>query len=296
MGYPARYSEVISVSAVRFDRTLSWYSSYGKGLTIAAPGGDMNVDQNGDGLMDGVLQNTLNPQAPEKQGYFLFQGTSMATPHVAAAAALLISHGIQDPEKVREYLQSSATKVQNGSVEKYGAGVLNVEAALKSVLTVRKMKMFSLGLVLFLLMIVLLNRGRQPGERVSFGFGSILGLFLGSTGFFFLGKWLSFTGSYFLTHSLHEWPAMLSSAASANPIVWSALPAFAVLLLLYPWKKAIGVAIGFAAGAAAFLLFQAFSPVANLRWIPGSLLEWAWFMINSILCFTVAVIASFRLR
>src|SRR5262245_5828889 len=68
ISYPAAYSECISVSAVRFDKNLSWYSSYGKGLTIAAPGGDMNVDQNGDGLKDGVLQNTLNPQDPSKQG------------------------------------------------------------------------------------------------------------------------------------------------------------------------------------------------------------------------------------
>src|SRR5262249_3637822 len=59
LSYPAAYSECISVAAVRFDGSLSFYSSYGKGLTIAAPGGDMNVDQNGDGLMDGVLQNTL---------------------------------------------------------------------------------------------------------------------------------------------------------------------------------------------------------------------------------------------
>src|SRR5262249_47656095 len=129
INYPANYEESISVSAVRFDRQLTWYSSFGKGLTIAAPGGDMNVDQNEDGLMDGVLQNTLNPQDPSKQGYFLFQGTSMATPHVAAAAALLMSHGVTDPERVREILCESATPVQDGSPEQYGAGVLNIDAA-----------------------------------------------------------------------------------------------------------------------------------------------------------------------
>ena len=135
LSYPAGYPECISVSAVRFDRHLTWYSSDGKGLTISAPGGDMTVDQNGDGLMDGVLQNTLNPQDPSQQGYFLFQGTSMATPHVAAAAALLVSHGLTDPDKVSERLTETASRVEGGNPEMYGAGVLNVDAALKAEVT-----------------------------------------------------------------------------------------------------------------------------------------------------------------
>lgn len=297
LGYPARYSECISVSAVRYDKTLSWYSSYGKGVTIAAPGGDMNVDQNGDGLMDGVLQNTLNPQDPAKQGYFLFQGTSMATPHVAAAAALLVSHGIQDPQKVREYLQSSATKIKNGSTDKYGAGVLNVSAALRSAVSFRKFKVFTAALFLFLFLIALINRGRRPTEKVSFGFGSILGLLFGATGLFFLGKWLPSAGSYFLTTSLLEWPSAVAGAgAAANPLFWSVLPAFIVSLVLYPWKKGVGAAVGFAAGSAAFLIVHAISPVTDLKWIPGSLLEFGWLAANGALCIVVAVIASFRLK
>jgi serine protease len=290
LGYPAKYSECISVSAVRFDRTLSWYSSYGKGLTIAAPGGDMNVDQNGDGLMDGVLQNTLNPQDPSKQGYFLFQGTSMATPHVAAAAALLVSHGIQDPNKVQEYLQSSATKVQ-GSPEKYGAGVLNVNAALRSVLTFRKVKIFSLAVLFFLLLIALVNRGRRSTEKIRFSAGSIFGLLLGATGFFFLGKWLP---SSLIATSILEWPSFFG--APANPLFWSVLPAFLISLIAYPWKRAIGLAFGFASGAAAFLFLQATSPVTDLTWIPGSFLESVWLLFNGLLCLVVAAITSFRLR
>ncbi|MCI0414775.1 S8 family peptidase [bacterium] len=290
LSYPAKYSECISVSAVRFDRTLSWYSSYGKGLTIAAPGGDMNVDQNGDGLMDGVLQNTLNPQDPTKQGYFLFQGTSMATPHVAAAAALLVSHGIQDPDKVREYLESSATKVQGGSSEKYGAGVLNVNAALRSAFSFRKVKIFSVALLLFLLLIALINRGRSSTEKVRLGFGSVLGLLLGATGLFFLGKWLP----SFLSTSILEWPAFFG--AGANPLFWSVLPVLLISLIAYPWKRSIGLAVGFASGAAAFLIVQAASPVAGLSWIPGSILEAAWLLFNGLLCLAVASITSFRLR
>jgi serine protease len=265
LSYPAAYPETISVSAVRYDRTLSWYSSYGKGLTIAAPGGDMNVDQNGDGLMDGVLQNTLNPQDPSKQGYFLFQGTSMATPHVAAAAALLISHGIEEPDKVREFLQASATKVKDGSPEKYGAGVLDVNAALQSAVVKRKFKTFSVALLIFLLLIVLVNKGRRVTEK------------------------LHFSVSYYITNSILEWP-------KSNLLVWSAAPALLVVLLVYPWKKVIPVGIGFACGTAGFLLYQAISPVVNLQWIPGTLLDSVWLLIHALITVVFAVIASFRLR
>ena len=249
----------------------------------------MNVDQNGDGLMDGVLQNTLNPQEPSKQGYFLFQGTSMATPHVAAAAALLKSQGIDDPDKVQEYLQQSATRVKDGDPDKYGAGVLNVNAALQAAFTKRKFKTFSLAVVLFLALIVWINRGRKSHEKFPAKFSSVVALLLGSTGFFFLGRWLHGFGSFYFTHSILEWE-------SSNLLIWSVLPAFVILVIAYPWKKMIPIAVAFACGAAAFLFFEAFSPVADIHWIPGTFLDSIWLLINGFLSLVVAVVASFRLR
>ena len=40
--------------------------------------------------------------------YYSFQGTSMASPHVAAAAALIIARGVKDPDEVRAVLRKSA--------------------------------------------------------------------------------------------------------------------------------------------------------------------------------------------
>jgi serine protease len=296
LSYPARYKECISVSAVRFDKKLSWYSSYGNGVTISAPGGDMNVDQNGDGLMDGVLQNTLNPQNPSEQGYFLFQGTSMATPHVAAAAALLISHGIEDPEAVRRYLQSSATEVEGGSSEQYGAGVLNVHAALRSAYLFRNLKILALGTFLLIVLLTRINRKRSAIQKVPVNLLTILGLLLGSSGLFFL-RLPYVENIYFLTHPVAEWQwGVFGASASVTPLFFSALPALAILLFAYPWKRIIPFAFAFSCALAAFLLYQSWSPVADIVFLPGRLVEFGWLVLNALLSASFALIASFRLR
>jgi hypothetical protein len=143
LAYPAAYDAyVIAVGATRYDETLSYYSNYGPSLDIVAPGGDLNVDQNGDGYKDGVLQNTFNPNTknPSDFGYWFFQGTSMATPHVSGVAALLIANGnadvnkdgISSPDEVRSVLQNTAEdKGPTGRDNTYGYGLVNAYAALK---------------------------------------------------------------------------------------------------------------------------------------------------------------------
>jgi serine protease len=297
ISYPAAYPECISVSAVRYDRTLTWYSSYGKGLTIAAPGGDMNVDQNGDGLMDGVLQNTLNPQDPSQQGYYLFQGTSMATPHVAAAAALLVSHGVTDPEKVRKYLTESASRVEGGNPDMYGAGVLNVNAALKSAVSRRSGGILVLATALFFLFVSVFNYRKGKLNRLPVNLLTALGLVLGGCGLFFLGR-IPYLGKlFFLTHPLAEWQlGLLGTSGSASPLFFSVVPVFLIALLLYPWKKFATLSVGLAFGMAAYLLIEVFSPNAGISWIPGRILEAAWLAGNALLCFVLALITSFRVR
>ena len=56
----------------------------------------------------------------------------MATPHVAAAAALLKSYGVSDPDDVHSILTSSATDIGPGGYDTTnGYGLLNIEAALE---------------------------------------------------------------------------------------------------------------------------------------------------------------------
>jgi serine protease len=72
--YPAAYTECISVSSVRYDNTKPSYSSYGSTIDICAPGGDIGVDQNGDGYGDGVLQQTFEAPNYTTWGYWFYDG------------------------------------------------------------------------------------------------------------------------------------------------------------------------------------------------------------------------------
>jgi serine protease len=135
VSYPAAYEKCIAVGATRYDGNRAYYSNYGDALDIVAPGGDIRVDQSGDdGYGDGIIQNTFNSTTkdPANFGYWLFQGTSMATPHVSGVAALLISSKPDaTPDEVRAAMQNTATDLGISGWDKYyGYGLVNAAAAL----------------------------------------------------------------------------------------------------------------------------------------------------------------------
>ena len=141
---PAAYPTVIAVGATRFDGQTTSYSNFGPPLDIVAPGGDPNVDQNGDGFSDGVPQETfcydyftlLLQQDYEPFCDIFESGTSMATPHVAGAAALLLGEDSSlTPDEVRGYLQSTARdRGPAGWDEHHGWGALDIYTAVASLL------------------------------------------------------------------------------------------------------------------------------------------------------------------
>ncbi|MFC3151087.1 S8 family serine peptidase [Litoribrevibacter euphylliae] len=132
VGYPAIYPSVIAVGATNILNTRAYYSNYGTGLDIMAPGGETLFDRNGDGFADGVLQETFDGSG--SFGYWFFQGTSMASPHVAGVAALLIAHGVAStPDDVLSVIQSTALDLgPSGPDSQYSYGLIQPFAALNS--------------------------------------------------------------------------------------------------------------------------------------------------------------------
>lgn len=134
VSYPAAYDAyVIAVGATQYNEVRASYSNYGASLDVVAPGGNTGVDLNGDDYADGVLQNTFG-DTPVDWGYWFYQGTSMATPHVSGLAALLLARNPSlTPDEVQNVLQSTAEDLGTaGWDSQFGWGLIDAEAALLS--------------------------------------------------------------------------------------------------------------------------------------------------------------------
>lgn len=128
--FPAAYPGVIAVGAVREDKTLAPYSNFGPRLDVVAPGGDRSSDQNGDGLEDGIIQQSL--QDHKSSFCFCFiEGTSSAAAHVSGVAALVVASGrARTPAEVRDTVVASAQDLGSpGRDDTYGAGLVNAAKA-----------------------------------------------------------------------------------------------------------------------------------------------------------------------
>lgn len=290
--FPAAYPGAMAVSALGPDERLAFYSSYGEQLSIAAPGGDTRVDLNKDGIPDGVLQDTIARGDPSKHGFFPFQGTSMATPHVAAAAALVISTGVTDPDRVREILEDSATDLDDPV--RYGAGSLNAAGAVKRAQRASGAGGLFCALVLAAgLFVKRRKRFGQAAHLVSAPFFATL--MMSASGLFFIREMVS--ADCFLTELLArpllDWPALLSPSFHLTWLLGSvALPLAAVSLLLGV-QRLRGALVGLCIGTAGYLLARSFLGDVNVLGIPGhGFLDSAWLFAQSALTLTLAWIVS----
>lgn len=120
---PANCPGAFAVSAVDAQAAPAFYSNFGAGVSLAAPGGDAQVDTDGDGNPDGVLSAV-------KGGFAYYMGTSMAAPHVAGTAALIWS---KTPGLTRVQVQKKLTDTAHAinCPKKCGAGLLDAAEALK---------------------------------------------------------------------------------------------------------------------------------------------------------------------
>lgn len=86
-GYPAAYRDLVSVAATGCDGMPAYYTNFGPGTNISAPGGDLKNHGDKGGILSTIPKSSLL-----SSGYGYMQGTSMACPHVSGVAALGLSY------------------------------------------------------------------------------------------------------------------------------------------------------------------------------------------------------------
>lgn len=294
VGYPAAYPGAVAVSATQFDESITFYSNYGKDIDIAAPGGNTRVDQNNDGMPDGVLQNTIAIGNPSQSDYFGYMGTSMASPHAAGVAALVVGEGITDPDAVERVLKDSARKPVNQkySTDKYGAGIIDAPAAVREARTQGGGLQLGLGL---LLAGAVAASARRRGLGVRVGWTYLAGVVVGASGLCFLPYLAPELSSapvlYTLTHGLPSWDlSILGPASHGNALFFSALVPFAALAVGYGVPRLRAPLAGLAVGVAAHLAVFAIPGIAVAHTASSVL----WLAANAVVCLVLAKLALQR--
>lgn len=283
VGYPAAYPGSIAVAATQYDESTTFYSNYGDAIDIAAPGGNTRVDQNGDGEPDGVLQNTIAIGNPTSSGYYAYMGTSMASPHAAAVAALVVSEGVTNPDAVEKILQDSARTPANGEMDKkrYGAGIVDAEAAVLAARSKSGAAQLLLGGLLALAVGFSLRRKGELGIKLGAGYAA--GVLFGASGLFFLpylsGALSSLPVVELLTRGLPSWDlALLGPAGHGNALFFSALAPLGLIALLGGSKRLRAPLAGLALGVAGHLLFAMAASWHDITWMA---LDELWLALNA---------------
>jgi serine protease len=123
---PASCANVINVAASNRAGGRAYYSNFGASVDVAAPGGELFQNSSTNGVWSTLNAGTT---APGAESYAFYQGTSMASPHVAGVAALILSKGAQTPAQVEALLKAN-TRAFPASCVGCGTGIVDANKVL----------------------------------------------------------------------------------------------------------------------------------------------------------------------
>src|SRR5215210_1086209 len=115
---PAASEGLLCVGAVDKRKQRSFFSSFGMGLGVVAPGGS-GLPMTGEDVL-----STVPPD-----GYEEIAGTSQAAPHVSGVAALLVGKGLRGQAAVKRIVDTAQDLGPAGEDAEYGRGLVNARAA-----------------------------------------------------------------------------------------------------------------------------------------------------------------------
>jgi serine protease len=143
VAYPARAQSVIAVGATTPTGCQADYSNSGDDLDVTAPGGGADAPNSDsawdiahcdpDSLGKPIFQQTFTRGVSRFGLPPIYEGTSMAAPHVSAIAALLIATkrlgSNPSPRTVEEHIEATARDTDRP--DRYGAGLVDAAEALR---------------------------------------------------------------------------------------------------------------------------------------------------------------------